>query len=209
MGIFKALKDVKNVVSSSNGVGADAVVGRALVLDASLAGMAISVGVEEYRVVNVRLQVFVDGQQGYVTDCRQKVEEWRLGQLVGQAFAVRVDRQNPMQVALDFSTAAPIVTMPRPADGAGSAAALLMTGTPADAVIVSNSPLGLRTWDGHDMYLFTLTVIPPNGAPYQTQVGNPMPANALPYVFPGARVPVKMGVGPNDLAIDWSMAAAR
>jgi hypothetical protein len=112
-----------------------------------------------------------------------------------------VDRQNPMQVALDFSTAAPIVTMPRPADGVGSAAALLMTGTPTDAVIVSNSPLGLRTWDGHDMYLFTLTVIPTNGAPYQVQVGNPMPANALPYVFPGARVPVKMGVGANDLAV--------
>ena len=209
MGIFKAIKDAKNHVSSDNGVGADAVVGRGLVIDASLAGMAITMGVEEYRVVNIRVQVFLDGQQAYIAECRQKVEEWRLSQLVGQAFAVRVDRQNPMQIALDFSMQAPVVTMARPADGQSSAATVLATGTPAEAVIVSNTPLGLRSWDGNDVHLFVLTVIPAGGAPYQVQLGNPMPAGALPYVFPGARVPVKVGATPQDVAIDWSMAAAR
>ncbi len=209
MGIFKALKETKNLLSSDNGIGADAVLGRGLVIDANLAGMAISMGVDEYRVVNLRVQVFVDHQQAYIAECRQKVEEWRLGQVVGQAFAVRVDRHDPTRIALDFTLPAPVVTMARPADGQSSAATILATGTPAEAVIVSNTPLGLRTWDGHDLQFFVLTVIPAGGAPYQTQLGNPMPASALPYVFPGARVPVKVGATPNDVAIDWSMAANR
>ena len=97
MGIFKAIKDAKNLVSSDNGVGADAVVGRGLVIDASLAGMAITMGVEEYRVVNIRVQVFLDGQQAYIAECRQKVEEWRLSQLVGQAFAGWLRSENFLQ----------------------------------------------------------------------------------------------------------------
>jgi hypothetical protein len=206
MGLFKSIKGLKDVVSSSNGVGDDALVGRALVIDASLAGMAITVGVEEYRVCNLRLQVFLDGQSAYIAECRQKVQEWRLGQLVGQAYAVRVDPSDPQKVALDFSMEAPIVTLARPADG--GAQALLATGRPAEAVIVSNQPLGLRSWDGNEVHLFVLTVMVPGQAPYQTQLGNPMPAAALPYVFPGARVPVKLGANPNEVAIDWAAAAA-
>jgi hypothetical protein len=205
MGLFKALKETKNLVSSSNGVGADAYVGRALVLDASLAGMAIQMGAEQYRVVNMRLQVFLDGNPAYIAECKQKVEEWRLGQLVGQAYAVRVARDNGQQVALDFSMEAPVVTLPRPADG--GAAALLASGTPAEAVIIASQPLGLRNWDGSDVVLFQLTVMPAGGAPYQVQVGNPCPASALPFVYPGSRVPVKLGSTPQDVAIDWSLAA--
>ena len=103
MGLFKSLKDIKNVVSASNGVGDDAIVGRAIVIDASLAGMAITVGVEEYRVCNLRLQIFLDGRTAYIAECRQKIQVWRLGQLVGQAVAVRVDAQDPTKVAIDFS----------------------------------------------------------------------------------------------------------
>jgi hypothetical protein len=205
MGLFKSLKDIKNVVSASNGIGDDAVVGRALVIDASLAGMAITVGVEEYRVCNLRLQVFVDGGSAYIAECRQKVQEWRLGQLVGQAYAVRVDPQDPQKVALDFSIEAPVVTLARPADG--GVQALLASGRPAEAVIVADQPLGLRTWDGHDLHLFTLTVMAPGVAPYQAQLGHPLPVTALPQVFPGSRVPVKLGAQPNEVAIDWAAAA--
>lgn len=205
MGLFKSLKDMKNVVSASNGVGDGALVGRALVIDVSLAGTAVKLGVEEYRVCNLRLQVFLDGQQAYIAGCRQKIEEWRLGQLTGQAFAVRVDRQDPQKVALDFSMQAPVVILARPADG--GAQAILATGRPAEAVIVSNQPLGLRSWDGNDVHVFTLTVMAPGQAPYQAQLGNPMPAAAMPLVFPGARVPVKVGANPNDIAIDWAAAA--
>lgn len=206
MGLFKALKETKNLVSSNNGVGADAYVGRALVLDASLGGMAIQMGAEQYRAVNLRLQIFLDGNPAYIAECKQKVEEWRLGQLVGQAYAVRVARDNGQQVALDFSVEAPVVTLARPAAGDG-AAALLASGTPAEAVITATQPLGMRTWDGNDVVLFALTVMPVGGAPYQTQLGNPCPPSALPFVFPGSRVPVKLGARPEDVAIDWALAA--
>ena len=206
MGLFKSIKGMKDVMSSSNGVGDNAVIGRALVIDASLSGMAITSGVEEYRVCTLRLQVFVDGQSAYIAECRQKVQEWRLGQLVGQAFAVRVDASDLQKVALDFSMEPPVVTLARPADG--GAQALIASGRPAEAVIVSNTPLGLRSWDGNDVHMFVLTVMAPGQAPYQAQLGNPMPASALPYVFPGSRVPVKLGANPNDVAIDWAAAAA-
>ena len=206
MGLFKALKETKNLISSTNGVGADAFVGRALVLDASLGGMAVQMGVEQYRGVNMRLQIFLDGNPAYIAECHQRVEEWRLGQLVGQAYAVRVARDNGQQVTLDFSIEPPIVTMPPPAPGKG-AKATLATGTPAEAVIIASQPLGLRSSEGIDMVLFQLTVMPVGGAPYQTQVGNPCPPTALPYVFPGSRVPVKLGGAPEDVAIDWDLAA--
>ena len=97
--------------------------------------------------------------------------------------------------------------MPRPPEGTG-ASAILATGAAAEAVIVSNIPLGLRGWDGTDVHLFVLTVIPATGAPYQVQLGNPFPSNALPFVFPGARVPVKVGANPNDVAIDWASCSS-
>jgi hypothetical protein len=206
MGLFKALKETKNLLSNG-GVGADAFVGRALVLDASLGRTAIQMGADEYRSVNMRLQVFLDGNPAYIAECSQQVEEWRLGQLVGQAFAVRVARDNGQRVALDFAMQAPIVTMPAPAPGTG-ASHLLATGTPAEAVIIASQPLGLRSSEGFDMVLFQLTVLPTGGTPYQTQVGNPCPPQALAYVYPGSRVPVKLGVTPEDVAIDWTLCGS-
>ena len=51
-------------------------------------------------------------------------------------------------------------------------------------------------------------MLPDGGQPYQVQVGNPLPAAALQFVFPGARVPVKLGAqGPEAVAIDWAQAA--
>lgn len=68
----------------------------------------------------------------------------------------------------------------------------------------TNGPGGMRTWDGNDVHLFQLTVTEPGRAPYQAQVGNGLPIHALPKVYPGARVPVKLGTQPNDVAIDWT-----
>ena len=111
------LKTAADIMSSDNGVGADSYLGRAIVIDASLSGMAIRIGVEQYRVCTLRLQVFLDGNPAYIAECKQKVQEWRLGHLVGHSFAVRVKRSNGQQVALDFSAEAPILTMSRPPEG--------------------------------------------------------------------------------------------
>ena len=198
MGLFKSLK----VLSSTNGLGDNALVGRGIVIDASLTRTQITTGGEETRVCNIRVQVFLDGYDAYIAEAKQRIPEWRLGSLVGSAFAVLVDPTNAQNIAIDFTMEPPVVTLARPADG--GAATLLATGRPAEAVITANTPLGMRTWDGNDVHLFQLTVMEPGRAPYQAQVGNGLPIQALPKVYPGARVQVKLGPQPNDVAIDWT-----
>ncbi len=50
--------------------------------------------------------------------------------------------------------------------------------------------------------------MPEGRDPYQIQVWNPTPPAALPFLFAGSRVPVKIGTIPNAVAIDWAAAAA-
>jgi hypothetical protein len=50
--------------------------------------------------------------------------------------------------------------------------------------------------------------MPEGKDPYQIQVGNPTPPAALPFLFPGSRVPVKIGTDPNAVVIDWDAAVA-
>ena len=59
-----------------------------------------------------------------------------------------------------------------------------------------------------DLYAYLLTVMPDGKDPYQIQVGNPTPPTALPFLFAGSRVPVKIGTIPNAVVIDWEAAAA-
>jgi hypothetical protein len=75
-------------------------------------------------------------------------------------------------------------------------------------VIVEFQPLGKRNPAGVDLYAYLLTVIPEDRDPYQIQVRNPTPPAALPFLFAGSRVPVKIGSLPAAVAIDWAAAAA-
>ena len=200
MGLFTSLK----VLSSTKGLGDDALLGRGIVIDARMTGTQITTRGQETRVCHIRVQVFLDGYDAYIAETKQRIPEFRLAQLVGGSFAVLVDPENAQNIALDFDAEAPIVTMARPKDG--GAAALLATGRPAEAVIIGNQPLGMRSWDGSDVHLFFLTIMEPGRAPYQAQVGNALPAQALPIVYPGSRVQVKLGAQPNEIAIDWAAA---
>jgi hypothetical protein len=85
--------------------------------------------------------------------------------------------------------------------------ALLGRGIVIDAGM-TNTPLGMRSWDGNDVHLFQLTIMEPGRTPYQAQVGNGLPATALPVVYPGSRVKVKLGAQPNEVAIDWPSTVA-
>lgn len=60
------------------------------------------------------------------------------------------------------------------------------------------------------MYAFMLTIIVPAKAPYQIQVGNPVPPEAVPLVFPGSRLPARYLPGgiPEEVVIDWQAALA-
>lgn len=206
MGLFDAFRGVTGGVD--NDLATNGIPGRGVLVGIQVNGAQVSFGPESYRVCDLQLQVFLDGGQPYVASCRQRVHEVILPQLGGgAALSVRVDRNDASKVAVVFGEEPPIVTLAPPADG--GSATILAHGTEAEAVIVANQPLGLRNHEGHDVHLFTLTVTPPGAAPYQVQVGNPLPGAALPLVFPGARVPIKVGAdGPQSVAIDWERAQA-
>jgi hypothetical protein len=181
--------------------------GRGVVIGLELTGTAVTMGVNEYRVCQVAVQVFLDGEQPYVAQTRQRILEYQIPQMSqgGAVVAVRVDPTNPQNVAIDFQSEAPVVTLARPLDG--GAERILRLGSPADLVIVANAPLGVRNYLGDDVHLFTLTVSVEGQAPYQVQLGNPVPANALPLLYPGSKVPGKAMRGePNSVAIDWAAA---
>ena len=179
---------------------------RGMIAGVNVNGASVSFGPDQYRVCDLHVQVFLDGAQPYLAVARQRVHEVMLPQLGGGvAVSLRVDPADASKIAVVFGEEPPIVTMAPPENG--GSALILATGQPAEAVVVANQPLGVRNHEGHDLHLFTLTVLPDGGQPYQVQVGNPLPAQALQFVFPGARVPVKIGdAGPEAIAIDWDHA---
>ncbi len=204
MGLFDSLRGFTGGVDSdlvNRGIPA-----RGVVVGVEINGAGVSFGADNYRVCDLAVQVFLDGAQPYVAQCRQRVHEVVLPQLGGGvAVSIRVDPQDGSRIAIVFGEEPPVVTLGPPPDG--GSATILASGTPAEAVVVANQPLGVRNHEGHDVHLFTLTVVPMDGQPYQVQVGNPFPATALPLVFPGAKVPVKIGAdGPHAVAIDWAAA---
>lgn len=183
--------------------------GRGVVVGLELTGTAVTLGVNEYRICQVAVQVFLDGELPYVAQARQRILEYQIPQLSqgGAVVAVRVDPADPQAIAIDFQSEAPVVTLGKAPDG--GVERILKMGLPADLVIVGNAPLGVRNYLGHDVHLFTLTVSVPGQAPYQVQVGNPAPAEALPLLYPGSKVPGKVMRGePNSVAIDWDAAIA-
>jgi hypothetical protein len=89
-----------------------------------------------------------------------------------------------------------------------SAADIIANGRPAKGVMVESQALGMKNPSGIDMYAFLLTIAVEGEAPYQVKVGNPTPPEALPLLFNGSHVPVKLGAGPNEVVIDWAQALA-
>ena len=184
--------------------------GRGIITDVRLTGTTVQGGNGlVQRICQFTVEVSLDGRDPYTATCRQRIPEIQIPQIQPGSTMVAV-RANPAQVtqiALDFSTEPPVVTTPA-GTGNRSAAELLATGQPGRAVIVAFQPLGRRNPAGVDIYAYQLTVMPEGKDPYQIQVGNPTPPSALPFLFAGSRVPVKIGTIPNAVVIDWDAAAA-
>ena len=181
--------------------------GRGIIIDYQLTGTTFSSGNGlVQRVCLFSVEVSLDRKAPYNATCKQRYPEIELARINpgNTTVAVRVNPADLTQIVLDLATEPPVVT----AAGGGSAAAILATGEPGHAVIVAFQPLGKRTPAGVDMYYFRLTVMVGGKDPYQIEVGNPTPPGALPLLFPGSRVPVKVGAGANDVVIDWEAAAA-
>lgn len=161
------------------------------------------------RNVTFRLRILRDGHDPYEATVSQRVQEVIIPQLQqpGVALAVRVDPTDPSKVAIDFASQPPEVTLPEQT-GPGSAADILANGKPITVVLVANQPIGINNHRGDPVHALTLTVAGGVETPYQIQVGNAVPATALPLVYPGSKLHAKLGAGPNDVVVDWAAGPA-
>jgi len=151
------------------------------------------------------VRVMMDRLAPYDVQITQRVQEVSIPQLrqPGVILAVRVDPADHSRVAIDFSTQPPEVTLPE-STGDNSAAHVLATGKPITVVLVADQSLGMKSAKGDPVHALTLTIATGVDTPYQIQVGNAVPASALPLVYPGSKLYAKLGAGPNDVVVDWA-----
>lgn len=208
MGFFKK---IKNAVGGTDAGSIDnAVLGRGVIVGVQPTGTTITTGGVEQRVCVFQVEVALDDRTPYMVACRQRIPMWTIAQIQPGAtiVAIRVDADDPQSVAIDWETPAPTVRLPQAA-AQGTAAEILANGTPCRVIIQQFQPLGMTNPAGLPLYAFALTVVPPDGAAYQIQVGNPVPDDAIAFLFPGSQLPAKVMPGePNSIAIDWAAARA-
>jgi len=185
---------------------ATGVLGRGEILSLARSNKTVSImnGLVE-RNCEFVLNVLIDGEQPFQASVKQRVQEIMLPQLSapGVVVAVRVDPADHSRVAIDFSSQPPEVDLPE-STGPGSAAHILETGKPITVVLVANQPIGVNNAKGDPVHALTLTIATGVDTPYQIQVGNAVPASALPLVYPGSKLHAKLGDGPNDVVVDWA-----
>jgi hypothetical protein len=208
MGLFdsiaKGFRDLTGGVDSE--LIATGVLARGEVLGLTPSGTTLTVGnglVE--RNCEFVLNVIMDGQQPFQATVSQRIQEVMLSQLSAPnvILAVRVDPADHSRVAIDFASQPPEVNLPA-STGPGSAAYILEHGKPITVVLVANNPVGVNNSKGDPIHALTLTIATGVDTPYQIQVGNAVPASALPLVYPGSKLHAKLGDGPNDVVVDWS-----
>ena len=188
--------------------------GRGIIVSIQQTSVSTGVDFDPAHVCVFTVEVALDDVPRYTATCRQAVRATILPQLMmpGATVAVRVDPDDRTRIALSLGEAPPTVTMAGTGDpNTGSAARILEYGVPCRAVIVQSQPMGMRSSTGKDMYAFVLTVMADGRPPYQIQVGNPVPAEAIPLVYPGNTVPAKrMPDGADhEIVIDWDAALAQ
>ena len=206
MGFFGNL-----IGSVDNSVLQNGILGRGEITNLEMSGMTLQTGnglVE--RKCTITANVFIDNTPMFVATIVQRVQEIVIPQLSsGSAVvAVRVDPADHSKVAIDFSSEVPEVTLARTTDNAHSAAYLLANGKPIKVVLVGNQPLGKKNADGVEMYALQLTAYEGVDTPYQLTVGNPVPASALPLLFPGSKLHARLGDDPNAVVVDWAAGSA-
>jgi len=161
------------------------------------------------RYMKFRVGVKLQNQEPYEADFTQPVEPaWflELSKDPSKPFALRVSKDDKHKVKIAFDVDPQTVSV-----STGSAAEILASGVPGRAIIVENEELAPARQDkkGNPMYRFLLTVMRDGQDPYRANVGNGVPAAALPFLFPGSNVPVKLDPNdPNGVVIDWELASS-
>ena len=212
MGLFNKMRNLAGSVPKEllqNGL-----LGRGIIVSIQQTSVSTGVDFDPAHVCVFTVEVALDDVPRYTATCRQAVRATILPQLMmpGATVAVRVDPDDRTRIALSLGEAPPTVTMAGAGDpNTGSAARILEYGVPCRAVIVQSQPMGMRSSTGKDMYAFVLTVMADGRPPYQIQVGNPVPAEAIPLVYPGNTVPAKrMPDGADhEIVLDWDAALAQ
>jgi hypothetical protein len=192
----------------------EGLLGRGIIVSVQQTSVSTGADFDPAHVCVFTVEVALDDVPRYTATCRQAVRATVLPQLMmpDATVAVRVDRNDHSRIALSLGEQPPTVTMASSGDpNTGSAARILELGVPCKAVIVQSQPLGMRSSKGKDMYAFVLTVIAEARSPYQVQVGNPVPAAAMPLIYPGNTVPARRMPDGDDreIVIDWEGALAQ
>ena len=211
MGVFNKMRNLAGSVPKElleNGL-----LGRGIIVSIQQTSVSTGVDFDPSHVCVFTVEVALDNVPRYTATCRQAVRATILPQLMmpGATVAVRVDPNDRSRIALSLGEEPPTVTITSADPNTGSAAHVLEYGVPCKAVIVQSQPMGMRSSSGKDMYAFLLTVMAEGRPPYQTQVGNPVPADAVPLLYPGNTVPAKRmpdGAG-HEIVIDWDAALAQ
>ncbi len=212
MGLLGKMKSMTGAVPKElleNGL-----LGRGIIAAVQQTSVSTGVDFNPSHVCVFTLEVALDGVPRYQATCRQAILATVLPQLMtpGATVAVRVDPKDRSRVAISLGEEPPVVTMASSGDAnTGSAARILEEGVPCKVVIVQSQPLGMRSSTGKDMYAFLLTVMADGRPPFQIQVGNPVPPEAVPLLYPGNTVPAKRMPNGDDrqLVIDWDAALAQ
>ena len=212
MGLFSKMRDVTGSVPKKlleNGL-----LGRGIITDVKQTSVSTGADFDPAHVCVFTVEVTLDNVPRYMATCRQAIPATVLPQLLGggATVAVRVDPDDHSHIALSLGEAPPTVTLAASGDAnTSSAADVLENGEACRAVIVQSQPMGTRSQAGKDMYAFVLTVMADGTAPYQVQVGNPVPADAVPLLYPGNNVPAKRlpDRGDQYIVIDWDEALAQ
>lgn len=212
MGLFNKMRNLTGSVPKE--LLEHGLLGRGIIVGVQQTSVSTGADFDPAHVCVFTVEVALDNVPRYNATCRQAVRATILPRLItpGATVAVRVDAADHSRIALSLGEQPPTVTMASSGDANnGSAARILDLGEPCKAVIVETQPLGMRSSTGKDMYAFMLTVMADGRPPYQIQVGNPVPAAAVPLLYPGSTVPAKrMPDGDDhDLAIDWDAALAQ
>jgi hypothetical protein len=211
MGLFDKMKTAMGGDDSQ--LMATGQLGRAEVMNVQITGASLQHGgAPPEQVCLFDLTVYLDDTPPFPAQVRKRVPVYALADIQpGRTIvAVRVDPSDPSRVGIDFSVDPPSVRLAKK-PGQLTAQDVLDRGSPCDAVIIQSQPLGVKSsTSGLDMYAFMLTIMAPGQAPYQIQVGNPVPQEAVPLIFPGSRLPAKFMPGgvPENVVIDWKAALA-
>ena len=212
MGLFNKMRNLTGSVPKE--LLEHGLLGRGIIVGIQQTSVSTGADFDPAHICVFTVEVALDDVPRYNATCRQAVRATILPQLMtpGATVAVRVDAADHSRIALSLGEQPPTVTMASSGDpNTGSAARILDLGEACKAVIVETQPLCMRSSTGKDMYAFMLTVMADGRPPYQIQVGNPVPAAAVPLLYPGSTVPAKrMPDGDDhDLVIDWDAALAQ